>query len=197
MYAYIKGTYYGSKGQYVIIEAGGVGYKICATTSALGKMHEIGKEALIYTYLNVREDAMELYGFASEEELELYEHLTSVSGVGPKVGIAILSSVPGNEIIRSIVTDDTKPITKAPGVGPKLAKRIILELKDKFKNETIPASDDLSTVTISASDERNEAAEALAALGYSSSEALKAVEGLEGSVEDIISAALKNLMKRR
>lgn len=196
MYAYIKGTYYGAKGQYVIIEAGGVGYKICATTSALGKMPEIGKEALVYTYLNVREDAMELYGFASEEELELYEHLTSVSGVGPKVGIAILSSVPGNEIIRSIVTDDTKPITKAPGVGPKLAKRIILELKDKFKNETVPEATD-SIVTISASDERNEAAEALTALGYSSSEALKAVEGLEGSVEDIISTALKNLMKRR
>lgn len=196
MYAYIKGTYYGTNGQYVIIEAGGVGYKICATTSALAKMPDKGKEAMVFTYLNVREDAMELYGFASEEELELYEKLTSVSGVGPKVGIAILSTVSTKDIVHSIATEDAKPITKAPGVGPKLAKRIILELKDKFKSEEFQG-DDLPIVSTTASSERNEAAEALCALGYSSSEALKAVEGIDGTVEEIISIALKNLMKRR
>ena len=194
MYAYIKGTYYGTNGQYIIIEAGGVGYKICATTSALSKMPDKGKEAMVFTYLNVREDAMELYGFATEEELQYYEKLTSVSGVGPKVGIAILSSVSLNDIAHSIATEDAKPITKAPGVGPKLAKRIILELKDKFKADGISESENIPVSPASA--ERQEAAEALTALGYSSSEALKAVEGLDGNVEEIISLALKNLMKR-
>ena len=196
MYSFIKGTYVGNKNQYVVVEASGVGYKICCGPNTIAKMPKIGEETKIHTYLNVREDALELYGFYTEEELEMFETLTSVSGVGPKVGIAILSYVSPKELVVAIGTDNAKPFTKAPGVGPKLAKRIILELKDKFKNTS---AEDLSDDILITQDNSalTEAKEALMALGYSSQEASKAVMGLSGSVEDIISTALKNLMSKR
>lgn len=195
MYSYIKGIYQGNKNNIIIIEAGGIGYKICATHSAVSKMPEIGMETKVFTYLNVREDAMELYGFCDEEEQELYEILTSVSGVGPKMGISILSYVTPHEFASALISEDTKILTKAPGVGPKLAKRIILELKDKYKGK-MPAVPETSVVSELNAD-RSEAAQALAALGYSVSEAQKAVCGLDGNVEEIISKALKNLMNGR
>ena len=196
MYSFIKGTYIGNKNGYAIIEANGVGYKVCCGPNTIAKMPKIGEETKIHTYLNVREDALELYGFYTQEELEMFEILTSVSGVGPKVGIAILSYVSPKELVVAIGTDNSKPFTKAPGVGPKLAKRIILELKDKFKNTS---AEDLSYDVFVAEESSlaSEAKEALMALGYSSAEASKAVTGLTGSVEEIISTALKNLMSKR
>ena len=191
MYSYIKGTYEGQRENYIVLEASGIGYKIFATSSTAAKMPQIGMQAKVYTYFNVREDAMELYGFYSEEERDLYEILISVSGVGPKMGISLLSYVSPAEFAAALAAEDTKTLTKAPGVGPKLAKRIILELKDKFKTD----SPDIPTETIvSEPSERQEAAQALISLGYSASEAQRAVDGLNGSIEDIVGKALKNLM---
>ena len=195
MYAYIKGILTYKNYPVVVIEAGGVGYKINTTTNTIGKLPELGEMVTLYTHLNVKEDIMELYGFYTKEELSVFELLISVSGVGPKVGATILSSVNPESFVVAVATGDTKSITKAQGVGPKLAARIILELKDKINKDggvKIPES-----VSQGQSLEVNdEAVEALMVLGYSQAEAKKAVAGLTGSVEEIISIALKNLMKR-
>lgn len=195
MYAYIKGTLTYKNYPTVVIEAGGVGYKINTTTNTIGKLPDLGETVTLYTYLNVKEDLMELYGFYTREELSVFELLISVSGVGPKVGATILSSVNPQSFVIAVATGDAKTITKAQGVGPKLAARIILELKDKINKEgniEIPES----TSQGQSLEINDEAVEALMVLGYSPSEAKKAVAGLTGTVEDIISLALKNLMKR-
>lgn len=195
MYAYIKGILTYKNYPVVVLEAGGVGYKISTTTNTIGKLPELGETVTLYTYLNVKEDIMELYGFYTREELSVFELLISVSGVGPKVGATILSSVNPQSFVVAVATGDAKAITKAQGVGPKLAARIILELKDKINKDggvEIPES-----VSQGQSLEVNdEAVEALMVLGYSPSEAKKAVAGLTGTVEEIIGIALKNLMKR-
>lgn len=195
MYAYIKGILTYKNYPVVVLEAGGVGYKINTTTNTIGKLPELGETVTLYTYLNVKEDIMELYGFYTREELSVFELLISVSGVGPKVGATILSSVNPQSFVVAVATGDAKAITKAQGVGPKLAARIILELKDKINKDgsvEIPES-----VSQGQSLEVNdEAVEALMVLGYSPSEAKKAVAGLTGTVEEIIGIALKNLMKR-
>jgi Holliday junction DNA helicase RuvA len=194
MYAYIKGILTYKNYPVVVLEAGGVGYKINTTTNTIGKLPDLGEIVTLYTYLNVKEDIMELYGFYSREELSVFELLISVSGVGPKVGATILSSVNPESFVVAVATGDTKAITKAQGVGPKLAARIILELKDKINKDgdfKVPEN-----ATAQSLDVNDDAVEALMVLGYSQSEAKKAVAGLTGSVEDIIGTALKNLMKR-
>ena len=195
MYAYIKGILTYKNYPVVVLEAGGVGYKISTTTNTIGKLPELGETVTLYTYLNVKEDIMELYGFYTREELSVFELLISVSGVGPKVGATILYSVNPQSFVVAVATGDAKAITKAQGVGPKLAARIILELKDKINKDgsvEIPES-----VSQGQSLEVNdEAVEALMVLGYSPSEAKKAVAGLTGTVEEIIGISLKNLMKR-
>lgn len=195
MYAYIKGILTYKNYPHVVIEAGGVGYKISTTTNTIGKLPELGETVTLYTYLNVKEDIMELYGFYTREELSVFELLISVSGVGPKVGATILSSVNPQSFVVAVATGDTKAITKAQGVGPKLAARIILELKDKINKEgTIEIPESVSQGQ--SLEVNDEAVEALMVLGYSPSEAKKAVAGLTGTVEEIIGIALKNLMKR-
>ena len=194
MYAYIKGTLTYKNYPVVVLEAGGVGYKISTTTNTIGKLPELGETVTLYTYLNVKEDIMELYGFYSREELSVFELLISVSGVGPKVGATILSSVNPESFVVAVATGDTKSITKAQGVGPKLAARIILELKDKINKDgdfTIPETANAQTLEVN-----DDAVDALMVLGYTQAEAKKAVAGLNGTVEEIIGVALKNLMKR-
>ena len=194
MYAYIKGILTYKNYPVVILEAGGVGYKISTTTNTIGKLPDVGETVTLYTYLNVKEDIMELYGFYSREELSIFELLISVSGVGPKVGATILSSVNPESFVVAVATGDTKSITKAQGVGPKLAARIILELKDKINKDgdfKVPETANAQSLEVN-----DDAVEALMVLGYSQSEAKKAVAGLNGTVEEIIGVALKNLMKR-
>ena len=194
MYAYIKGILTYKNYPVVVLEAGGVGYKISTTTNTIGKLPDLGETVTLYTYLNVKEDIMELYGFYSREELSVFELLISVSGVGPKVGATILSSVNPESLVVAVATGDTKAITKAQGVGPKLAARIILELKDKINKDgdfKVPEN-----ATAQSLDVNDDAVEALMVLGYSQSEAKKAVAGLSGTVEEIVGVALKNLMKR-
>ena len=194
MYYYIKGEYVKKGENFVVIEAGGVGYKIFTSAMAMTKMPEIGEEAKVYTYLHVREDIFDLYGFPTNEELLMFQNLISVSGVGPKVGLAILSVLSPQEITVAIVKKDTKAITKAPGVGPKVAERIILELKNKINDIDIIPDEYTEFVE---TDTENEAVLALVSLGYSQTEAKKAVGVIGGNlgVEDIIKEALKKLMR--
>ncbi len=194
MYAFISGVIETAANGAVVIDNNGIGYKVHVSGSTLSKLPAPGKSVKLYTYLHIREDAMELFGFLSMEEKEIYELLISVSGVGPKAGLAILSVLDPDGLIRAVINGDQKSISKAPGVGPKLAQRVILELKDKFKGykaEEMPAEN------FAAGNNVSEAAEALTALGYTLNEATRAVAGLEGTVEQIISQGLKNLMRNK
>ncbi|MBQ7039315.1 MAG: Holliday junction branch migration protein RuvA [Clostridia bacterium] len=193
MYAFISGILDSASNGIAVVDCNGVGYEINISPATINKLPAIGKSVKLYTYLHVREDAMELFGFLTAEEKEIYEILISVSGVGPKVGLAILSTLEPNSFIHAVINGDAKAVAKAPGVGPKLAQRIILELKDKFKGYGVA---DIGVETEIQSDGANEAVEALTALGYTVSEATKAVAGLTGSVEQIVGQALKNLMRR-
>lgn len=194
MYYYIKGEYVFKDENFIVVEAGGVGYKIYTSGKTAENMPPLGSTVKIYTYFYVREDIQDLYGFYSNEELSMFLQLISVSGVGPKAALSILSAASPGEIAGAVIKRNIKVITKAQGVGPKLAERIILELKNKI--QTIDAiEEEFSDVDIS--DNTSEAVSALTALGYSEQEAKKAV-GLTDSnmsVEDMIKEALKKLMK--
>lgn len=178
---------------FIVIDAGGVGYRINTTDSVISKL-SAGEKKKVYTYLNVREDALDLYGFLSEEELNLFKLLISVSGIGPKVGLGVLSSISPSEFALAVVTGNIKAITKAPGVGPKVAQRIILELKDKMKKaEIAEMPQDYGAFT----DSSDEAVSALMVLGYTQGEAKNVLSKVEGglSVEETVKRALKLLMR--
>ncbi|HOQ08048.1 MAG TPA: Holliday junction branch migration protein RuvA [Clostridiales bacterium] len=202
MYAYIKGKLEARGGDYIVIDAGGVGYMIYTsqTTLAEAARRELGGEFKAYTHLHVREDAMDLYGFATHEELSVFRLLLTVTGVGPKVALSLLSVVSPSKFSLAVITDDVRTLTKAPGVGNKMAQRIILELKDKIKKEQLDlraTGPDLPQVPQEGS-RLAEAVSALMVLGYSQAEANRAVasvysDGLE--LEEIVRKALKGLMK--
>lgn len=180
----------------IVVECGGVGYA-CRSTSTAVSRAAVGEKIKLYTYLNVREDAVELFGFSDESELNCFKMLLSVSGVGPKVAIAILSDLKPQEFALAVVNDDSKTITRAQGVGSKLAQRIVLELKDKLKKDGSFASADIPRIDLNAS-ASNAVAEALTALmvlGFSNSQAQKALSGLpeELSVQELVKEGLKRL----
>ena len=195
MYYYIKGTLVQKGDNYLVVDANGVGYMIYTSLTSLADVGETGRNVTMYTYLHVREDVMDLYGFATIEEKNMFMHLISVSGVGPKAALAILSVTTPAKFAVAVVTNDVKTITKASGVGPKMAQRVILELKDKLKTEDfdIDMDEDIGEIP---SDNKNEAISALIVLGYSPSDAQKAVKGIDGTlnVEEIIKKALSSLM---
>ena len=180
----------------IVVECGGVGYA-CRSTSTAVSRAVMGEKIKLYTYLNIREDAAELFGFSDESELNCFKMLLSVSGVGPKVAIAILSDLKPQEFALAVVNDDSKTITRAQGVGLKLAQRIILELKDKLKKDTSFASADIPKINLnaSASNAVSEALTALMVLGFSNSQAQKALAGLpeELSVQELVKEGLKRL----
>ena len=195
MYYYIKGTLVQKSDNYIVVDANGVGYMIYTSLNSMQNTGEIGKKITIYTYLHVREDVMDLFGFTTIEEKNMFMHLISVSGVGPKAALSILSVTTPAKFELAVITNDVKTITKASGVGPKMAQRVILELKDKMKTDELEIdledeSDDIL------SDNRSEAISALVVLGYSSNDAQKAVKGIDGtlSVEEIIKKALAGLL---
>lgn len=183
-----------------VVECGGVGYQCNVPLSTLQMLPHIGSEVTLYTYLNVRENGIDLFGFSTMAETNCFKLLTSVSGVGPKVGIAILSELPPDKIMLSIISNDAKSLTRAAGVGPKLAQRIILELKDKAgKQELSQGLEGISEVMGQADGggDISEAMAALVVLGYSQSEAAKAVTGFEKNtpVDQLIKGALKKLSR--
>ena len=201
MYYYLSGTVAHIEPFLAVIDCGGVGYA-CRTTSFTLSRIKTGEKAKLYTYLSVREDAMDLYGFSSQEERRLFQLLTSVSGVGPKAALAILSSSTPENLALSIITGDEKALTAAQGVGKKIAQRVILELKDKLaKGQTVSGAGEsvaMDAVTIIPQNKLSEASAALAVLGYSQAEINMALKGVDidgQPLEQIIRLALKNMVK--
>jgi len=200
MFSYIKGILTDKSDDYAVVECGGVGFKIYTSLTSLADSKcAKGSEVIFHTYMYIKEGIMDLYGFSTKEELQFFEMLISVSGVGAKGATAILSTFNPSKLALTIATGDAASIKKAPGVGTKTAQRIILELKDKIKNESLVGADvnAFSEAVPIASNERDEAVNALIALGYSGAEAKNAVSKVSSSVvdvEDIIKNALKNLM---
>lgn len=201
MYAYIKGTLEIKTAEYVVVETGGIGYKIFMSETAIDKLSEIGSVVKIHTYLKVREDDMSLYGFNTNEELRMFELLLSVSGVGAKSAIVILSNITPSSFALAVITDDVGKLKKLPGIGPKTAQRIILELKDKLKAVQDTDKGELEEMLSKKeadSEKISEAMSALQVLGYTRKEIEKAFEKFdkaELSVEDIIKKGLLFLAK--
>lgn len=182
-----------------VIECGGVGMKCFISLNTHSTLPKTGSEAFLYTYLSVREDALDLYGFSSEEELECFKLLISVNGVGAKMAIALLSEFTQDKISFFIVSGDAKSLTKASGVGPKLAQRIVLELKDKLSKGPIELSAEATAVSaVGKTSASAEAVAALVSLGFSQSEASLAVASLDQSLptEELIKGGLKNLSRQ-
>lgn len=208
MFYYIKGKLAHLDPTYAVVDAGGVGYKLTISASTHSQMppHRSVSEApevTLYSYMAVREDGIELFGFATEEELDSFKMLITVSGVGPKAAISILSLLSPQKLALAICTDDKKTISKANGIGPKTAARIVLELKDKLKKVTVldgddaVLADDLDMMSGN-SDKRSDAISALTVLGYTRSEAESVIRKIDISsleVDDIIREALKKLMR--
>lgn len=180
-----------------VIECGGVGYACRTTLSSLSGMGRIGEETMLYTYLHVREDSVELFGFLTEQELNCFKMLITVSGVGPKVGLTILSDTNPERFALIVATGDYKEFTKTKGVGPKLAQRVVLELKDKITKEQLSSAGSTETIFESTAGGGNvsEAVSALVVLGYSQSEAASAVAKLDPAlpVEELIRQSLKKM----
>ena len=184
---------------YVVVECGGVGFKCFVTQNTHATVGNIGDDVFLYTYLSVREDALDLYGFSDNSELEVFKLITSVSGVGSKIGLAVLSEFAPDKVMLFIASGDAKSLTAASGVGIKLAQRIVLELKDKVGSISVGdiLFDVKSVGNATANTSAKEAIEALVSLGYSQSEASLAVGRLDQSLDtnELIKQALKSLAR--
>lgn len=198
MYYFIKGKLAYKGENYVVVDAAGVGYMIYTSLSGIERSGQVGSDITMYTYLNVREDAMELYGFVTPEEKSMFLRLISVSGVGPKAALAVLSVASPARIASAIITDDEKLLTRAAGVGPKAARRIILELKDKLDTAELGIDNGkmVPEETAVMNDSRAEAMSALVVLGYSASDAKNVLMKLDEKLttEELIKKALAALM---
>ncbi len=204
MIAYIKGEVAWIEEERIVLESGNIGYNIMMPASSFDTQDLMGKEVKIYTHLNVREDAMQLYGFLNLDELKTFRLLLGVNGIGPKAALGILSGLTTDELRFAVLSDDVKTISKAPGIGKKTAQKLILELKDKIDLEGAFETEQehgRETEGKMESKEENaakkDAVDALTALGYSSTEALRAVRQTgvtpDMDVETILKLALKNM----
>ncbi|MCR1898216.1 Holliday junction branch migration protein RuvA [Irregularibacter muris] len=198
MFEFIKGNLEEVLADGIVVEIQGIAYRIYTSQLLLNELPPIGSTIKIYLHMNVREDDISLYGFLSKDERNMYRSLNSVSGVGPKAAMGILSIYNANEIIWAIVGEDTKTLTKAPGIGKKTAQRIILELKDKLKVEDIKVTENTNTSSENP-EVKEEAIEALSALGYQSSQIFRIINDVyrEGmSIEVLIKETLKCFASR-
>jgi Holliday junction DNA helicase RuvA len=201
MYAYIKGEIADITEDNLVLECNNIGYNIRIPYSVAQKLPGIGATVKIYTYTSVREDAFNLFGFLSKDDLEIYKMLIAVNGIGPKGALSILSAMSADDLRFAIISGDSKAISKAQGVGNKSAERIILELKDKIKMFSVDdGSDNIAVSGVIAGNDmnnqaRNEAIEALTALGYSPTDALKAIKQVEISEDMDSGAILKAALK--
>lgn len=201
MYAYIKGELAEKNIDHIVVEAGGIGYLIYVPAQSIDYLPDEGDQIKVYTYLYIREDAMVLYGFLTKDDLEIFKMLITVSGIGPKGGLGILSTLSADDLRFAILSGDSKTISKAPGIGAKTAQRVIIDLKDKMSLEEafekkLDNNADGVQKTLNSSI-KNDAVMALSALGYSSAESLKAVSKVDITddmdVEDVLKLALKNI----
>ena len=199
MISYLKGSLEYIGDGTVIVETMGIGYKILVSPSTLSHLPPVGKDVKIFTYMNVKEDGVTLFGFSNMEELEVFNKLITVSGVGPKGALSILGSMSVNALIVAIVSDDVTALSKAQGIGKKTAQRLVIELRDKFQNDdlvkTIENSFD-DNIKFDTNNCKSEALEALLVLGYSKSEAVKAIGSIIDNSMDtqmILKTALKKI----
>ena len=199
MFAYIKGSLEEKGNNYVVIDVSGIGYKIFMSETAISKMCDLGANVKVHTYYYVREDNISLYGFITKEELKMFELLLSVSGIGAKSAITILSNITPSKFALAVISNDVGSLKKIPGVGPKSAQRIILELKDKLKTEQAIEEEDVEIkCEIRKTENVSEAMEALQILGYNRREIEKVFEkiaNLDVSVEELIKKALSLLAR--
>lgn len=197
MFYSLRGKLIHTEQAFAVIDCNGVGYKCFITMNTLRQLPQCGEEVKLYTYLNVREDAMDLYGFYKSSELNCFKMLISVSGVGAKMGLSILSELMPEQVAIAIASNDSKTLTKASGVGNKLAQRIILELKDKLKNDYEKSKENdssyINLVCKESSSNAAKAMDALSVLGYSSSDVMPTLSKLDCSlpVEELIRLSLK------
>lgn len=198
MFYYLDGTVAHIEPYLAVIDCGGVGYACRTTNSTLSRLKK-GEKGKLYTYLNVAEGVFDLYGFASEGELGSFKQLLTISGVGPKAALAILSSVTPEGLAMAVITGDEKTLTAAPGVGKKIAQRIILELKDKLaKEQQSGALAPASAAAAPGGSKAVEATQALAVLGYTQGDISAAMKGLDTqtlSLEEIVRQALRRMVK--
>lgn len=202
MISYIRGELAAVEKDKIVVDVNGVGWGIYMPEQTMGRLPSIGEEVKIHTYLNVREDAMQLYGFCTRDDLEIFKLVIGVSGIGPKGGLNILSSLSAEDLRCAVLSGDAKAISAAPGIGKKTAEKLIIELKDKLNLEEVLENkangDDFqeSNTSGGTSEIQSEAIQALVALGYGSTESLRAVKKVSAkceTVEDVLKAALKNL----
>jgi Holliday junction DNA helicase RuvA len=191
MIALISGTVAVRRGDHVVIDCGGVGYRLAVSAETLRHVPAVGKEVLLHSHLVVRDDALALYGFATEEERELFLMLIAVQSVGPKVALAVLSGGPPRELLRALAAGDTARLQAAPGVGKRTAERIIVELREKV-GATVPVPAVVSNGSAAPGDPRALARDGLLGLGYTPLEADELLDGAEGErPEDLIAHALR------
>ena len=198
MFAYIKGILVENGNGYIVVETAGIGYKIFMSNISAAALGEEGNVVKVHTHYHVREDDISLYGFATKEELKMFEHLISVSGVGAKSAISMLSAISPSDFALAIISNNVNALKKVPGIGAKTAQRIILELQDKLKSENMVASTENNEVIsiVKITPEMEEAFSALQILGYTRRDIEKAFEGKNTTgmgLEEIIKLGLKLL----
>lgn len=196
MYAYLKGVVADKGANELVLDVGGVGYLLSCSMTTLQETPPIGETMKAYTYFSVREDAMELFGFATPEEKSMFLRLLSVSGVGPKLALSILGAMPLRDLTLAIVTGDAAALSRAPGVGKKTAQRIALELKEKVTESDLEAAPAVAPLPPAQEDAAAEALAALQALGYTPAEAARAVSlvrGQSNSANELVRLALRGM----
>lgn len=205
MIAFLRGTVAALHEESVVLEVSGVGFRVLISTRDAQALGPVGREVKLHTYLSVREDAMQLFGFLSEDDLTVFRQLLGVSGIGPKAALGILSSLTANELRFAVFSDDEKAITRAPGIGSKTAKKLILEMKDRLKLEDalpqagstdapVPGAADTAAAAATA-EQTGEAVQALMSLGYTNSEALRAVRQVNVTEDMDASQILKMALR--
>lgn len=204
MISYIRGKLVAIEEEKVIVDVGGIGCGIFMPGQSMGKLPAVGSEVRLHTYLNVREDAMQLFGFLTQDDLRVFKLVIGVSGIGPKGGLSILSHLSPDDLRFAVLSNDAKAIAATPGVGKKTAEKLIIELKDKLSMEDVlerayeQEGDTASVQAGGASEVQADAVQALTALGYGSAESLKAVRKVEitetMNVEEVLKQALKYMM---
>ena len=200
MIAYIRGKVVAISETKVVLDVHDMGYQVHITSRDAAAIPSPGEQVKLHTYLNVKEDAMQLFGFLDSDDMEVFKLLINVNGIGPKAGLGVLSALTADDLRFAVLSDDVKSLTKAPGVGTKTAKKLILELKDKLSLEDAfekRLTNNEAAGSPAVADAKSDAVQALVALGYASADALKAVNRAEVtetmSTEEILKAALKNM----
>ena len=201
MIAFIRGELADITADTAVVDAGGVGYAILMPVRHLAQLPPIGSDVLIHTYMQVKEDDQQLFGFLDKEDLVIFKKVIGVSGIGPKGALSLLSQMTASELHFAVVSGDAKTISQTPGIGKKTAEKIVLELRDKFDSDELLAAagfDRLQQGIPAEDTEMSEAVEALVALGYSKTDAMHAVRAIDGAgemgAEELIRMALTNLM---